>query len=193
MDWITAAVQGPNTSSSPVWLSAVLGGVGAMVGGGLTSTVAWRTLSDTKKARKQAAEKDATAIITTALLEAHQRYMNNDVGLDPAPDNFDTWTGYFLSTFGEAEVAVMTLHSEALRRRITASLWLLAWGAYDTQLLHETHLDTRTLAYAAHKDAMACLGANLRSEPLPRPTKTWTAADFQMSVREYPRGAEEDE
>ncbi|MFF8431752.1 hypothetical protein ACF07Y_42835 [Streptomyces sp. NPDC016566] len=113
--------------------------------------------------------------------------MNNDVGLDPAPGNFDTWTGYFLSTFGEAEVAVMALHGEALRRRITASLVLLAWGAYDTQLLHETHLNTRTLAYAAHQDAMACLGANLRSEPLPRPTETWTTADFQMSAREYRR------
>ncbi|MFI1700294.1 hypothetical protein ACH419_30530 [Streptomyces bobili] len=195
MDWIIAVAQQPSTSSSPVWLSAVLGGVGAMVGGGLTSTVAWRVLSDTKKARKRAEEKDATATITAALLEVRQTYRNSEVGSGPTPEDFDSWADYFLSKLGTAEVAVMTFHNEALRKRLTSSLELLIWGAYDEQLLHETHLGSaRAVAYAAHRDALACLGANLRSEALPEAAEAWKAADGQLQWQfEQERRAEEGE
>lgn len=195
MDWIMAAAQQPTTSSNPVWLAPLLGGVGAMLGGGLTSTVAWRVLSDTKRARKRAEEKDATAIITAALLDVRETYRTNNVGSGSAPEDFDTWPDFPLSKLGKAEVAVMAFGSEALRERLTSSLDLLIWGAHDSQLLHETRLSgSRAVAYAAHKDAMACLGANLRSEPLPEAEETWTSADGQMRWQfEQIRRAEEGE
>jgi uncharacterized protein (DUF697 family) len=89
VDWLIAAAHQTSTSTSPAWLAPLLGGIGAMVGASLTSTVAWRVLSDTKKARKRAEEKEAAATITAALLEVRQVYRNRDVGSGPAPDNFD--------------------------------------------------------------------------------------------------------
>ena len=38
----------------------------------------------------------------------------------------------------------------------------------------------RSVAYAAYQDAMACLGANLRGEPLPGASDTWQSAESQM-------------
>jgi type II secretory pathway pseudopilin PulG len=67
------------------------------VGGSLTSTVAWRVLSDTKQARKRTEEKEAAATITSALLEVRQIYRNSDVVSGPAPEDFDTWSDYLLS------------------------------------------------------------------------------------------------
>ncbi|MEU9405730.1 hypothetical protein AB0E08_08485 [Streptomyces sp. NPDC048281] len=195
MDWIIAAAQQTSTSTSPVWLAPLLGGVGALVGGSLTSTVAWRALSDTKKARKRAAEKEATETITAALLDVRQTYRKSDVGSGPAPEEFDTWADFLLSKLGKAEVAVMALHSEDLRKRLTSSLDLLIWGAYDSQLLYETRLGgSRVVANTAHQDAMACLGANLRGKKLPEPAETWRTADGQMKWQfEQVRRAEEGE
>ncbi|MEU0030645.1 hypothetical protein [Streptomyces sp. NPDC006335] len=181
MDWLIAAAQQTSTSTSPVWLAPLLGGVGAVLGGSLTSLVAWRVLSDTKKARERAEEKEAAATITAALLEVRQIYRNTDVGSGPAPEDFEYWADYLLSKLGKAEVAVMAFRSEALRTRLTASLDLLIWGAHDSRLLYETRLgSSRAVAYAAHQDAMACLGAKLRGEELPSATKVWIAADGHM-------------
>ncbi|MEU0942302.1 hypothetical protein ABZ379_05815 [Streptomyces canus] len=193
MNVITAVAQQTSTSTSPVWLAPLLGGVGALLGGSLTSTVAWRVLSDTKKARKRAEEKEATETITGALLDVRQIYRNADVGSAPAPDDFDTWSDYLLSKLGKAEVAVMTFSSKALRERLTSSLDLLIWGAHDSQLLYETRLGgSRTVAYAAHEDAMTCLGANRREEPLPEAKERWKRADSQMRWQdEQVRRAEE--
>ncbi|MER7688649.1 hypothetical protein [Streptomyces sp. NPDC097610] len=181
MDVIIAVAQQTSTSTSPVWLAPLLGGVGALVGGSLTSTVAWRVLSDTKKARKRAEEKAATETITAALLEMRETYRKVDVGSGPAPDGFEYWPDFLLSKLGTAEVAVMAFNSEALRKRLTSSLDLLIWGSHDSQLLYETRLgSSRVVAYAAHQDAMACLGANLRGEPLPEAAESWKNADGQM-------------
>ncbi|MDX2854430.1 hypothetical protein PV342_39690 [Streptomyces sp. PA03-3a] len=195
MDWIIAVAQQTGTSSSPVWLAPLLGGVGALVGGSLTSLVGLRVLSDTKKARKRAAEKEATETITAALLDVRQIYRKSDVGSGSAPEEFDTWSDFLLSKLGKAEVAVMALHGEDLRKRLTSSLDLLIWGAYDSQLLYQTHLGGfRVVAYAAHQDAMACLGANLRGEKLPEAAETWKTADSQMQWQfEQIRRAEEGE
>lgn len=181
MDRLIAVAQQTSASTSPVWLAPLLGGVGALVGGSLTSTVAWRVLSDTKKARKRAEEKAATETITAALLEVRQIYRKVDVGTGPAPDDFEYWPDYLLSKLGGAEVAAMAFNSKDLRNRLIASLNLLIWGAHDSQLLYEMHIgSSRAVAYAAHQDAMACLGANLRGEPLPAAAETWMNADCQM-------------
>ncbi|MQL61891.1 hypothetical protein F6Q10_04430 [Streptomyces vinaceus] len=181
MDWLIAAAQQTSTSTTPVWLAPLLGGVGALVGGGLASTVAWFVLSDTKKARQHAEEKKATAIITAALLEARQIYRKSDVGSGPAPDDFATWADYLRAKLGKAEVAVMAFSSAALRERLTSSLDLLIWGAHDEQLLYETRLgSSQVVAYAVHRDAMACLGANLRGEKLPEAAETWNTADGHL-------------
>ncbi|MET7912036.1 hypothetical protein ABZS98_27975 [Streptomyces avermitilis] len=158
-------------------------------------SVAWRALSDTKKARKRAAEKEATESITAALLDVRQTYRKSDVGSGAAPEEFDTWAEFLLSKLGKAEVAVMAFHSEDLRTRLTSSLDLLIWGAHDSQLLYETRLGgSRVAAYAAHQDAMACLGANLRGEKLPEASETWKNADGQMKWQfEQVRRAEEGE
>lgn len=194
MDWIIAAAQQTSTSTSPVWLAPLLGGVGALVGGSLTSTVAWRVLSDTKKARQRAEEKEATEIITSALLEVRQIYRNTDVGSGPVPGEFEYWPDYLLSKLDKSEAAVMRFHSEALRKRVTASLDLLIWGAHDSQLLYETRSSARAVAYEAHRDAMACLGAHLRGEQLPEATKAWKDADSQLRWQaEQERRAEEGE
>ncbi|MFC8230616.1 hypothetical protein [Streptomyces sp. NPDC057287] len=195
MDWLIAAAQQTSTSTSPVWLAPLLGGVGALLGGSLTSTVAWRVLSDTKKARTRAEEKVATETITAALLEVRQTYRKGEVGTGPAPDEFEHWPDYLLSKLGAAEVAVMAFSSEDLRKRLTSSLDLLLWGAHDSQLLYETRLgSSRVVAYAAHHDALACLGANLRGEPLPDAAERWTNADHQMRWQdEQVRRAEEGE
>ncbi|MFD4001971.1 hypothetical protein [Streptomyces rubiginosohelvolus] len=193
MDSIIAVAQ--QTSTSPVWLAPLLGGVGALLGGSLTSMVAWRALSDTKKARKRAEEKEATAVITAALLKTRQIYRSKDVGSGPPPGGFDTWPDYLLSNLGKAEVAILAFRSEALRKRLTSSLDLLIWGAHDSQLLYETRLGgSRAVAYAVHQDAVACLGANLRGERLPDAAATWTTADGQMQWQfEQVRRAEEGE
>ncbi|QKV98212.1 hypothetical protein HUT19_41560 (plasmid) [Streptomyces sp. NA02950] len=195
MDWLIAAAQQPSTSTSPVWLAPLLGGVGAVLGGSLTSMVAWRVLSDTKQARKRAEEKEAAATITAALLEVRQIYRNTDVGSGPAPEDFEYWSDYLLSKLGKAEVAVMAFRSEALRTRLTASLDLLIWGSHDARLLYETRLgSSRAVAYAAHQDAMACLGATLRGEKLPEATKAWKEADGHMQwMAEEERRATEEE
>ncbi|MDX3166009.1 hypothetical protein PV516_19665 [Streptomyces scabiei] len=194
MDWLIAAVQQTSTSTTPVWLAPLLGGVGALVGGSLTSTVAWRVLSDTKKARRRAEEKEATEIITAALLEVRQIYRSTDVGSGPVPGDFDGWPDYLLSKLGKSEAAVMRFHSEVLRRRVTSSLDLLTWGAHDRWLLAETRSSARGVAYLAYRDAMACLGANLRGEPLPEATKAWNDADGQLRWQnEQERRAEEGE
>jgi hypothetical protein len=184
VDWLIAAAHQTSTSTSPAWLAPLLGGIGAMVGASLTSTVAWRVLSDTKKARKRAEEKEAAATITAALLEVRQVYRNRDVGSGPAPDNFDFWSDYLSSKLGDAEVAAMTFTSKALRQRLTSSLDLVIWGAHDSRLLYETHLgSSRAVAYVAHQDAMACLGATLRGEKLPDPAEAWKTADDQMKYQ----------
>ncbi|MEU5499807.1 hypothetical protein [Streptomyces griseofuscus] len=194
MDWIIAAAQQTSTSSTPVWLAPLLGGVGALVGGSLTSTVAWRVLSDTKKARQRAEEKEATEIITAALLEVRQIYRNTDVGSGPVPGEFEYWSDYLLSKLDKSEAAVMRFRSEALRNRVSSSLDLLIWGAHDSQLLHETRSSTRAVAYEAHRDAMACLWAHMRGEPLPEATKAWTDTDAQLRWQaEQERRAEEGE
>ncbi|MEV6403919.1 hypothetical protein AB0M58_13370 [Streptomyces bobili] len=183
MEWITAAAQQTSTSSTSVWLAPLLGGVGAVLGGSLTSMVAWRVLSDTKQARQRAEEKEAAATITAALLDVRQIYRNTDVGSGPAPDDFEHWPDYLLSKLGTAEVALMAFRSEALRTRLTASLDLLIWGAHDSRLLYETRLGSpRAVAYAAHQDARACLGATLRGEKLPDATKEWKEADGHMQM-----------
>jgi hypothetical protein len=195
MDWLIAAAQQPAAkSSSPLWWSPVLGGIGAMLGGGLTSTVAWRVLSDTKAARTRAEEREATGVVTAALLKVHQTYRKWD-GKAPVPDGSKTWTDFFHAELAEAEVAAMVFRSAALRKRLKSSLDLLIWGASDDQLLHETRLTfPRVVAYAAHQDAMDCLGANLRNEALPEPSPRWTSADNQMQWQfEQVRRAEEGE
>ncbi|MFG3157186.1 hypothetical protein ACGF7W_34710 [Streptomyces sp. NPDC048219] len=185
MDWIVTATQQTASSSSPVWLSALLGGVGAMLGGSITSVVAWRVLSDTKSARRRAEEREASAAISAALLKVRQKYKNDGMGTDRLPEGFDTWPDYFHSLLGEAEVAVLTFTDRGLRDRLTGSLDLLIWGAHDDQLLHESRLSfPRVVAYAAYNDALACLGANLRNEPLPNPTDTWTTAHRQLQWQE---------
>ncbi|MGV9277746.1 hypothetical protein [Streptomyces griseosporeus] len=180
MDWIIGAAQQTSTSSTPVWLAPLLGGVGALVGGGLSSTVAWRVLSDTKKARRRAEEKEATEIITAALLEVRQIYRNNNVGPGPVPGEFEYWPDYLLSKLDKSEAAAMRFHSKALRERITSSLGLLIWGAHDDQLLYTTDSTARAVAYEAYRDAMTCLGAYMRGEQLPKPTKAWTDADAHL-------------
>ena len=196
MDWLIAVAQQPSTSTTPDWRVPLLGGVGALVGGSLTSLVAWFVLADTKRARKRAEEKEAAATITTALLKVRQLYRNTDVGSGPAPEGFEYWSDYLLSKLGKAEVAVMVFRNEALRTRLAASLDLLIWGAYDERLLYETHLgSSRAVAYVAYQDAMACLGVNLRGKKkLPEATKAWTAADDHMQMlAEEERRAEEGE
>lgn len=195
MDWLSAAAQQTSTSTSPVWLAPLLGGAGAVLGGSLTSMVAWRVLSDTKKARERAEEKEAARTITTALLEVRQIYRNTDVGSGPAPEDFEHWLDYLLAKLGEAEVAARTFRSADLRTRLTGSLDLLISGAHDSQLLHETHQHSpRAVAYAAHQDAMACLGATLRGEKLPEATKAWKTADGHMQWQaDQERRAEEGE
>ncbi|MEU1601149.1 hypothetical protein ABZ468_52825 [Streptomyces sp. NPDC005708] len=194
MDLLIAAAQQTTTSNSPVWLAPLLGGVGALMGGSLTSTVAWPVLSVTKKARRRAEEKEATEIITAGLLEVRQIYRNTDVGSGPAPGDFEYWPDYLLSKFDRSEAAVMRFHSEALRKRVTSSLDLLVWGAHDSQLLYETRSTAGAVAYQAHKDAMACLGAYMRGEPLPEATKAWKDADGQLQWQvEQERRAEEGE
>ncbi|MEU1569425.1 recombinase family protein [Streptomyces mirabilis] len=94
------------------------------------------------------------------------------------------------------EVSRLARSSAELGRllwRVRAELDLLLWGAHDSQLLHETRLSgSRAVAYAAHQDAMACLGANLRNESLPEAAETWTSADGQMRCQfEQVRRAEE--
>ncbi|MFE4756445.1 hypothetical protein ACFRIB_40610 [Streptomyces mirabilis] len=180
MDLLIAVAQQTSTSNSPVWLAPLLGGAGALVGGSLTSTVAWRVLSDTKKARWRAEEKEATEIITIALLEVRQIYRNTDVGSGPAPEPFRLWTDYLESKFGGSEAALMRLHNDALRKRVTSSLDLLVWGAHDSRLLYETRSTARAVANHAHDDAMACLGAYTRNEPWPDATKAWKDADGQL-------------
>ncbi len=45
---------------------------------------------------------------------------------------------------------------------------------------------------AAHRDALACLGANLHGEALPEAAETWKAADGQLQGQfEQERRAEE--
>ncbi|WP_030390785.1 hypothetical protein [Streptomyces sp. NRRL S-241] len=195
MDWLIAAAQQPSTSASPVWLAPLLGGVGAAVGGSLTSFVSWRVLSDTKKARQRADEKEAAEIITAALLQVRQIYRKSAVGSPPVPeDEFEHWTDYLLAKLGASEAAVMRFHDKALRERLTASLDLLIWGAHDNQLLHETRSHVRAVAYEAHRDAMECLGAHMRREQLPKATKAWMDASGQLEWQmEQVRRAEEGE
>ncbi len=198
MDWLIAAAQQPGASTAPLWLAPLLGGVGAVVGGSLTSLVAWRVLSDTKKARRRAEEKEATETITVALLKIRQIYRTKDVGSSPVPSEegaeCDSWPDYLLSALGTSEAAVMRFRSEALRERIAASLDLLIWGAHDEQLLYETRSSTRAVAYEAHRDAMECLGAHMRGEKLPEATTAWKDANHQLNWQnELMRRAEEGE
>ncbi|MFD5452195.1 hypothetical protein [Streptomyces sp. NPDC127100] len=152
-----------------------------MLGGSITSLVAWRVLSDTKSARRRAEEREASATISASILEVRQKYKNDGMGTDRVPEGFSTWPDYFHSLLGEAEVAVLTFTNKDLRRRLTDSLDLLIWGAHDDQLLHESRLSfPRVVAYAAYNDILACLGANLRNEALPSPTDTWTKARHQL-------------
>lgn len=194
MDWLIAAAQQPSTSTNPDWYAPLLGGVGALVGGSLSSLVAWFVLADTRKARRRAEEKEATATITTALLKVRQIYRNTDVGSGSAPEGFEYWSDYLLSKLGKAEVAVMAFRNESLRTRLAASLDLLIWGAHDDRLLHETGLgSTRVVAYVAHQDAMTCLGTSLRGKKkLPEATKAWRDADdhMQWMIEEERRATE---
>ncbi|MGW1024777.1 hypothetical protein ACWD4J_13915 [Streptomyces sp. NPDC002577] len=149
-------------------------------------------LSDTKAARKRAEEREATGVITAALLKAFQDYRRHDVGSDAAPHDFERWDEYFRAALGEATVAVETLGNEDLRKRLSTSLDLLIWAS-DSQLLWESRLHSaRTVAWAAHADALACLGANLRNEPLPEAAKEWKAADsaLQWQYEQERRAAE---
>ncbi|MEU5510807.1 hypothetical protein [Streptomyces fungicidicus] len=181
MDWIVAAAQQTTSSSSPVWLSALLGGVGAMMGGSITSLVAWRVLSDTKSARRRAEEREAAATISAAVLDVRQKYRTVAMNTYRVPKKFSTWPEYFHSLLGQAEIAVLTFTNEDLRKRLTGSLDLLIWGAHDDQLLHETRLTfPPVVAYAAYSDVLDCLGAHLRDEALPAPTDTWTKAHSQL-------------
>ncbi|MET9671244.1 hypothetical protein ABZY19_39020 [Streptomyces sp. NPDC006475] len=186
MDWIIAAAQPTAMNANQWWLAPLLGGFGAILGASLTSVVAWRVLSDAKAARRRAEEREATGVITAGLREARQIYWKGNVGTEMAPDGFDRdWTGYFSKMLGEAEVAVMVFEDEVLRQRLRASMDLLIWGAHDGQLLEETRLFLpRVVALAAHKDALACLGANLRDEDLPTPGEYWTKANSQWEWQE---------
>ncbi|MGW5460125.1 hypothetical protein [Streptomyces sp. NPDC003996] len=184
MGWIIAAAQQTSTSSTPVWLAPLLGGVGALVGGSLTSTVAWRVLSDTKKARQRAEEKETTEIITAALLEVRQIYRNTDVGSGPVPGEFEYWPDYLLSKLDKSEAAVMRFHSEALRKRVTSSLDLLIWGAHDSQLLYETRSSARAVAFGENSS----FRYPRRAAQLP---PMFVAAPVAMEAAEIPEGRTE--
>ncbi|WP_328674954.1 hypothetical protein [Streptomyces sp. NBC_00343] len=137
-------------------------------------------LSDTKAARTRAEEREATGVITAALLKMHQTYRKWDDSA-PALEGFGTWADHFHAELAEAEVAAMVFRSQPLRARLKAPLNLLTWGATDDHLVQESRLGfTRVVAYAAYQDALDCLGANLRNEPLPAPSPRWTSADDQM-------------
>ncbi|MFD5619234.1 hypothetical protein [Streptomyces yangpuensis] len=130
-------------------------------------------LSDTKKARQRADEKEATEIITAALLEVRQIYRKSAVGPDPVPEG-EHWTGHLLAELGASQAAAMRFHDKALRRRLTVSLDLLLQGSPDSQMV----------AYEAHRDAMECLGAHIRRERLPKPTRFWTDARDRLEWAE---------
>jgi hypothetical protein len=147
-----------------------------MLGGAFTSIVAWRVLSDTKAARKRTEEREATGIITTSFQKTFLVYTQQNVRVAPVPEGFELWTDYFRSALDEAEVAIQVIRDRRLRLRLSSSLEMLIHGGNE-EILRDTRLNNPDhMASVAYRDALACLGANLRNEPLPEPSRGWKAA-----------------
>ncbi|MGN5392584.1 hypothetical protein [Streptomyces sp. JL7001] len=83
---------------------------------------------------------------------------------------FEDWREHLLAELGASQAAAMRFRDKALRRRLTVSLDLLLYGSPHSQMV----------AYEAHRDAMECLGAHIRRERLPKPTRFWTDARDEL-------------
>ncbi|SEE59704.1 hypothetical protein SAMN05428939_8057 [Streptomyces sp. TLI_105] len=60
------------------WTFAAWGGLGAFLGAGLSSFVAWKVLQDNRAARVRAEEQTATGTIVRALIQARQDSRGDD-------------------------------------------------------------------------------------------------------------------
>ncbi|MFD5322305.1 hypothetical protein [Streptomyces sp. NPDC127092] len=192
MPWTVAAQESASTVS--LFWSAVIGGIGGVIGSAATSLVSWRALADTRKARQRSEEREAMETITSAVLPVWQVYRNRDVLTEPAPDGYETWPDYFHSALGTAEAAVLAFRSKELRDRLNDSMDLLIWGATGEQLLYETGTHPRFVAFLAQNDVLECLGANLRGDPLPSTAESWTeVTSHRRWQQEQERRAEQGE
>ncbi|MFF2571176.1 hypothetical protein [Streptomyces sp. NPDC058084] len=184
MNWVIAA-QG-QANGTPLWLPALLGGVGALLGGGISSFVAWRVLADNRKARRREEERKATDELVRALVKARQDSRHEE--------GFDPWAEHFLGVLGEAEAAVLLFADKKLRSRLEDSISLIIWGADDSQVRREARMSHFEIVHEAYTDAVACLGANLRQEKRPKPSPRWSeAAGAWRWVDEQVRRAENGE
>ncbi len=173
MEWVIAA-----QAATPLWVAPLLGGVGAVVGGSLTSLVSWRALSDSKKARVQAEERQATEEVSKAFTSAFSASRKE------LPEGVGSWHQHYYELMSSAEVGVLTFRDPAVRDRLGTSVEMIRWGATSRDVQDHAGASSSGLAYAAYKDALACLGANLRGERLPPRAMAWTQAlDAMVDVR----------
>ncbi|MFJ3205074.1 hypothetical protein [Streptomyces sp. NPDC086989] len=148
-------------------MAPLLGGVGAAIGGSVTSFVAWRVLRDNKQARVRAEEMQATQAVAEGFAQAHKAVMASpSQSADPGDGPIEHVTGI--------DVGVLTFRNSELRDRLALSAEIIRWGAASEEVRDLVYASPKGMIVAACEDAMACLGANLRGETLPPPGEAWT-------------------
>lgn len=148
-----------------VWVGAVFGLIGTGVGGGLSiwsSAMAQR--QQTVRAHEERQQIRATTAVETALAELLevQRDARRAGPLDDARQRL------LHERVLHVQVLMQRVPDAALRTRVREdTLFMPLAPPDDTRTSQERRADTMLLC----ADAIACLGAYLRTEPLPPPTE----------------------
>ncbi|MFI9206321.1 hypothetical protein [Streptomyces sp. NPDC053048] len=161
--------------------------IGALVAATATRAAQSKALSAAKAAQDKAEEREATAIIAQAAVQAREEALEESSATD--------WSRFGRDALTPAEVAVFALRDAELRERVDQALRIARHAAADEAFLEVVNSSRYGVVNEASREVLVCLGANLRGEELPPASMIWTrfAAEHQLEEEAFAMKADEEE